>query len=427
MRTDVWVRNPDLCIRECLEVGVTQIAWDRGYLVKKGIDPVRFMDLYYPASREYRTLVVGDSNQGALELRRGFTLERPYKVHPLWEYGEPIDELETILEHLPKDRIVVVTRLPDARTGPGRRFMRTLALLQEEYPNAVLHVHGLYSFRYLFGSGFRSVDIEPRTTAKMGKVYLPNGKEVTFEKAGETPQWLTMLGYTPGDLRVPRNRCMYNIKSALWAGEYYLVNHKFEHKKAIGNPDSGKQATNNAVQVRRIPATLGDKFLCDLCSLKSSCKYFRVGAVCSVPGAEPTDLAKYFKTRDADTIIDGLGSLLALEVERMEEARDAEKIEGKVDPEVTRIINTLFDRAVKLAKLLNPALVKPQFAVNFNQNNTTISAATPQALMAAVVKELEAAGVPRNQITPELVKGVLSTPEEKRARAIEIAASERAG
>lgn len=423
------MRNPDFYIKECLEVGVRNIAWDRGYLVKRSIDPDKFMNVWAPPSYHYRYLVLGDSEQGAIEVDQDTTMARPRRVHPLWEYGDPIAMLEDYLADGDPDEMVVVTRTPISYTTIGRQFFRLLADLQAEYPERKVHVHGLYSYRLMFGVGFRSADVDPRTGAKKGKVYLPNGKEVTYEKAAETPHWVTCLGFSPVDLKVPRNRCMYNIRSAQWAAEYFTVNQKFAHERSHtpGDPDRGTPATSNVIQVHRTTEKLGDKFLCGVCSLQNTCKYFREGAVCSVPGSEPTELSRYFKTRDSDQIIEGLGSLLAVQTERLDEARKREIEDDKVDPEVTKIINTLFDRGVKLAKLVNPALVSPSVSLKFTQNNATITASSPQAMMAAVMKELEAAGVPRDKVTPEMVEAVLAASTGREQAAIDVASAERAG
>ena len=430
MATQVWVRNPDYYIKECLELGVENIAWDRGYLVKRNIDPDKFIDLYYPSTQRYRMLVIGTTDQGASEITRGYSFARPLRVHQVWEYGDPWDLLEEMAEGATPDQMVVVTRLPNASQGLGRRFYRALADLQEEYPKVRFHLHGLYSWRVMFGLGFRSVDIDPRTSAKKGKVYLPMGREMTYEKAAEQPHWITLLGYAPSDLRVARNRCMFNIKSAQWASRNYRENVKFKYKGAHDfDPDAikVKPPVNNAIQVHRQPAIVGDKLLCDACSLQNSCKYFRVGSVCSVPDTEGSGLAAMFRSRDSDTIIEGLGTLLEKETNRLERAMSDEDLSDKIDPEVTKIINTLFDRGVKLAKLVDPRLAAAGAArinVRLNQQNNAITAASPQALMAAVVADLEGRGVPRDQITPEMVKAVLTDPDEVKRRAIDVASAE---
>ena len=77
--------------------------------------------------------------------------------------------------------------------------------------------------------------------------------------------------------------------------------------------------------------------------------------MCSVPGAEPTELAEFFKTRDSDLIIDGLGTLMAAQTRRLERGMADEEDFG-LDPEVTKMMSQLFEQGVKLAKLLNPDL-----------------------------------------------------------------------
>src|SRR5688572_8162866 len=93
--TEVWVRNPDLCIKECLEVGVERIVFDKGLLVNKQIDPERFMQLYYGV-HPYRVIVVGKSEQGAYEFTPETTMQFPNAIYPVWEYGDKIEVLEDL-------------------------------------------------------------------------------------------------------------------------------------------------------------------------------------------------------------------------------------------------------------------------------------------------------------------------------------------
>ena len=428
MAVDVWIRNPSACIRECIEVGMTQIVWDYGYLVKKGIDPDKFMNLYCPSGMDYRVLVVGDPNQGAAEITRGTSWGKPLRVHPLWEYGDDLAILEQHLRESGPDELVVVTRTPIVSTGPGKKFMNLLNDLQLEYRDATIHLHGLYSWKTMFGRDFKSIDMEPRLDAQKGRVRLPNGQQVTYETAQTMPHWLAAVGFNAADLSVPRNRCMYNIESARWAAQYFKVNYKFETRRRYPLPEEGHVLVNDRIKTRMVPSRLGDKFLCDLCSLKPSCKYFRVGSVCSVPDSEASELSRFFKTRDSDTIIAGLGSLLALQTQRLEEGRRNEIEDDTIDNNVTKIVNSIFDRGVKLAKLVDPALAAagaPKFKVALTQNHNTITAANPAALMAAVVNELESRGVTRADITPEMVKELIQVPEIDRKGAIDAVVVEK--
>lgn len=431
MIPEVWVRNPDLCIKECIEEQVDLFVWDRGYISKRAIDPARLLDVYMPMPRVWRTLIIGFDTDDAIELRPGYSETSPWKVHPVWRFGQEMAYLEDVMDDAETER-VVIANVPPAQTGPAKQFYRHLRELQEEHPNVIVHVHGLYSWRVMFGLGFRSVDIEPRETAKKGKVILPPGKEVTYERAAEAPHWVTLLGMRPLDLRVPRNRCMYNIRSAHWAARFFHTDIKYKSNGRVEiDPDAYTNPifTQQRIMTRNMEQPLpGDKFLCDMCSLQLHCRYFRTGSVCSVPDSEPAELAKFFKTRDSDTIIEGLGTLLATQTRRLARALDSEDVDEKVNPEVTKIINTLFDRGVKLAKLVNPALAAAgaaKFTIN-NNSRTAVLAGTPQALMASVVAELEARGIPRDRITPEMVEMLLGKPDEVRSRAIEVVVAERA-
>lgn len=437
MSTEVWFRNPDSYVRELVEVGVGRVAWDRGLLVKKRIDPVKHALVYFGNSVDFRYLLVGE--QGTAELRYGQTLEKPHAVYPTWCYGEDLSLLEEILEQPPgKDLVacndrsippderpvwgqenrVIITDLPPANTGPGRKILSVLKTLQEDYPDSIIHVHGLYGFRTAFGMGFGAADIEPRTTAQKGKVFTPSGKEEKFERLEAHPQWATILGFKPVDLKIPRNRCMYNIKSALWAGENFEKVFNFKTRPTPGSTvdfttpredyepeENGRAMTKNGVVAKE-----GDKFACNTCSLQNECKHFREGAVCSVPGAEPKELATYFKTRDSQLIIDGLGTLMAANTRRLERSMREEEQFGDVSPEVTKMLGQVFDQGIKLAKLVDPNLrggTKVQ--VNVGPGGTaSVSTANPRQLIATAVRELEARGIKRENITEEMIAGLLS-------------------
>jgi len=279
----------------------------------------------------------------------------------------------------------------------------------------------------MFGLGFKSVDIMPRETARLGKVFLPSGKEVTHEYAAAEPHWINLLGMKPHELKVPRSRCMYNIRSALWAAENFTEAIRFRTKGfSHVDPDDPlkRPPRNKQIMVRRNPEQPGDKMLCDICSLQIACKYFRTGAVCIVPDAETTELARYFKNRDSGVIIDGLGTLLATQTRRLEKAMAKEEESKTLSPEVTKIINTLFDRGVKLAKLVDPSLAAAGAPRNNTLNVTQITASTPQELMSQIVNSFAAQGIPADQITQEMIQRVLSDPEGVKQRAIDVASQE---
>lgn len=434
MATEVWTRNPDNYIRECIEVGHFQYAWDRGLVEKKRIDPSRLVELYAPQGVDYRILMVGE--QGTAELRRGHTMKKPFAVYPTWEYGQPLDLLEEMFSHnvgddeaacgdrrlaaderpvLGQEHRVVAIRMPSAGTGPGRSILRTLATLQDEHPDVILHVHGLYSYRQMFGLSYRSVDTDARVLAQKGKVTLPNGKEVTFERAATTPQWIRVLGMAPSDLGIPRNRCMFNIRSALWAAEHFKENFNFAstaHARKRVDSKSAKATVPEVVATGKstgIGGTQGDKFLCDTCSLKDNCKYFREGSVCSLPDSEPSSLASLFRSRDAGHIVDGLAALLGKQVERLERGIETEEAFEELDPAVSKLLNDVFNNGVKLAKLRNPKLNGgPAVGINLNIPPGGLGNARPAELTAAAVRAIESQGIAREDITPEMIQTVLA-------------------
>jgi hypothetical protein len=432
--TEVWFRNPNNYIRELIEVGTSNIVWDRGFVYKRKIDPVKFAKLYsIPA---YRMLLVGD--QGSAEFRPGDELDKPCAVYPTWMYGNPPELLEELMmtnvadvegactdpsvpedlrPHIGQEHRVIVANIPPATTGPSRKFLRHLQELQEEYPDCILHVHGLYSYRLAFGMGYGAADMESRSLAQKGHVMLPNGKDIAHERTVGCSQWVTLLGMSPVELAVPRNRCMYNIRSAMWAGAHWDENIAFKSKgKAEPDTTSAIAPLPTTARVHSGIAQTGDKFHCDTCSLQTTCKYFRSGGVCSIPDSEPASLARMFKTRDSDMIIEGLGTLLAAQTRRLERGIEDEDDMGELDPEVTKIINTLFANGVKLAKLVNPALAggpKVGVFVQGNGAQVGIAGANPKALVSAMVAELEARGISRDKITPDMIAGLVAGPERE--------------
>jgi len=433
MATELFFRNPHNYIRELVECGVGNIAWDRGILVKKRIDPVKHAHTYFGMAIEYRILVVGE--QGTADLRPGDTLDKPTGVYPTWKYGEeqalleemvarPIGEDEKVCSDtslpgderpvLGQEHRVVIIDPPNAGTGPGRRFLVYLKELQEDYPDCIIHVHGLYGFRPAFGMGFRSADISPREAAQHGKIMLPQGREEKYERVQKQVKWVTAMGFKPAELAEPRNRCIYNIKSAIWASQNFAELIKFR------TVNDGAPVDTTSSDVEYVPRETksifnsgapkkqdGDRFACDSCSLTADCKYYRAGAVCSVPGSEPTELAAYFRTRDSATIIEGLGVLLSGQARRVERAAQEEVEYGETDPEVTKMMGQLFDSGVKLAKLVDPAL-RANAAVQVNIGAGGQAAPiNPKQAVAAAFRELELQGFSREQITPDMVAAVL--------------------
>jgi hypothetical protein len=340
--------------------------------------------------------------------------------------GVPADELPV----LGQEHRVVVTGMPPGHTSPGRAFLRTLKELQEDYPDAIVHLHGPYSWNVAFGTGMKSADVEPRTSAAKGRVTLPMGSDMPYEKTFTKAQWTRAVGFEPAELAIPRNRCMFNIKSASWAADNYAELFKFRTRRSrsldidIRTPKRAytKSETKRAINGKTEP-TPADKFICNTCSLMDKCKFFRDGAVCSVPGAEPIPLTQFFGTRDSGLILDGLAILIKSGITRYERGLGDEAVTGELLPEVTKIQTQLFDQGVKLAKLVDPNLRGgPKVEVNVGRGSAVqVNNGNPRQVIAAAIRELEARGVAREDITPEMIQNVFEgmTSPEKVTEAIE--------
>ena len=414
--TEVWIRNPKTCIRECRDVGVRNILWYKPYLITAHIDPDAFIRTFY-GSAPWRCMVVDPGKEEAVI----FTFEKgdernPLSVHPVWSYARRnINHLEEMMRVANgTGGYVVATALPpiERHNGPGKQAVAALAELQADYPKARLHVSNLYSFPSMYGHGFGSSDFDPRTGASKGNIYLPNGMLVhDAYEAERWRNWLRMIGYTPSDLAVPRNRCMLNITSALWAGRYYRVNKAF---RVRGFGSSGEDLVYQRAFFRNHAPQPGDLFYCGSCSMAEHCRFYREGSVCSVPGTEGERLAELFESRDGDRIIEGLGALVGMQAKRISEGMDqeADSPDG-IDPHVSKLIESTFKMGAELGKLIDPNRFNPKAPGVQNNTQINITGGDTKKLTAKVVKALNERGVATADITPEMIERILkSNPDD---------------
>lgn len=420
--TEVWFRNPHNYIRELVEAEAPfRVAWDRGTLVKRRIDPIAHAEVYFGKDTDFDVLAIGP--QGTAHLDANHTLAKPKAVYPTWEFGENFNILEEMvsspigmdpdacmadvpLDERPvvgQDHRVVVTNLPNAQVASSRSFYRHLAELQEEYPECTLHLHGSYSYRVMFGMGFGAADVEPRTDAASGRVVLPNGKTLAYARTVGHIQWINLLGTSVTDLKNPKPRCIFNIKSALWASENWGKEINFASRGSVDvdpdDPNPPTPTTKSHMSKFQVGED-GDKITCDTCSLQDSCKHYRDGAVCSLPSSETSALAKAFNSRDSGKIIDGLGAVLAAQANRVERGMEAEDDLETLDPEVSKNLNSLFANGVKLAKLVDPTLSKPLVQIN-NGKAVQGAALDMKEVTAEIVRRLEAKGIKREDMTDQ--------------------------
>lgn len=448
--TEVWFRNPLLYIKECAERLAPNIVWDRGVARKSRIDANRHIEAYYPTAVDYRILMIG--RQGAAELRRGHTIQNPIAVYPVWEYGTPISHLRRMLENpvgqdvvacsnlnRPRDERpvfdqehrVVITKVPILNEAISRPFYRELSDIQLEFPEAIIHLHGSYSFSTMFGLGYAAADCDPREHAYHGEVILGNGRSVPQEQAGKFQQWVHVLGFSLGDLAVPRNRCMFNMASAEWAGKYWNEASKF--RSMYRNPAEIQAIADAAFAGKPLPpsqtqsylavrakAQPGDRIVCNACSLAKTCKYYREEGVCAVPGTDSASLASHFKTRDSDKIIEGALTALQMQSDRAERAVADEREDEELNKDTTVLLHTVFDDAVKAAKLVNPALAaasatRVNVGVAINQGQP----APMNVLVANAMEALKGEGYDLDDITDEMITAYLVSNNRKQ-HAIEV-------
>jgi hypothetical protein len=367
-------------------------------------------------------------------------------VYPNWKYGDSWSKLEKLvaenyadsgkpIEGAPEgwetvegqEHRVIVNYLPNATTLISREFYLQLAELQAENLHCKIHVHGLYSTRINFAMGFAACDVDVRTDAAMSTVILPNGKKAHLDEFDpvENEYWCRLIGMNYKDLQVPRNRCIWNMRSFSWMSKYFTENVKFNvtgfqhidpEQPFLKRKENGRVFTKNKL----IPLPT-DRFYCNTCSLQTKCKLFRVGMVCSVPGSEPEDLIKLVGSRDPEKLRQSMSTMMEIEAHRIKEARQSETTAGKLDPEVTKMLDRIFIHARDLLKLTDPKL-RPVGAPGLNPGEVVPSlTGTPAQVTAGVITYMKELGVPQEQISPQTVMDIMTSPGEDLKEKIESA------
>jgi hypothetical protein len=433
---EVWWRNPTQYITELKTAMEFRVLFYRDVLVKRSIDPIKFMSLHF-AGQPWG-LMISETNV-TIEYSSE-SPEKPIGVYPTFRYGDSMDDVEEAIAHPVGDndelcsdkRVpiaqryvkgqmhrVVITDLPDVRQGPGRHFLSILRELQIEYPACTIHISGTYAMQYMCRMGFKAWDFDPGQDARYGKIILPTGYQVNVNKQplNAHKKWIDLFGFLPVDMNEPRKRCVFNIRSIRWAADNFakdikpVVRYKPGTEVDTMSPDSeftpiqnNRTFWGNKNPVPRV----GDKFSCNSCSLARECKYYREGSVCTLPDSEARSLASYFNTRDASTILDGLGLLTADTAQRYQQGRQMEISTEMLDPEVTKLGGALERQATRLAQLIDPNLRSSKVQVNVGGTaGISVGEMSPQAWTAKAISVLEDMGFSRKEITKDMIKGVL--------------------
>lgn len=161
-----------------------------------------------------------------------------------------------------------------------------------------------------------------------------------------------------------------------------------------------------------------DAIICDTCSLNYCCVLYRKGGACRVPGSQGSDFAAKFASGDASKIMDGMGQLLEKKalVVGQEFDKATEKKEMP-DKDTMKLASELFKEAAMLAKLKDPNLTRPKTALQVNVGQPPAIGGNGQMEItaqqfSATVREIEAHGIARENITQELVQEYIATNGE---------------
>lgn len=454
---DLWFMQSYRYIDVALEEGVRQFSWHVAPLIKSGREIFSWVRANTAAYGPVRIMLIDHS--GAAEYSSYGRYDKPLAVYPTWDPAEPLDELIDMLENPPgedpklydnenipsefrpvkgqKHRVVIHRITSD----PDKRMFLLLELrdLQKNYPNAEIFIGGAVPFNLVFGMDFKAAEVMPInvsvTDMFTNRVQLPTGKQLANDNIFDRryADWFSLIGVNQFELNSNTERTIACVRSLRWAALHFhnatpfittaggKTSTAWYNKNFVGSEFylvSDKSFVLPASR-RRLMRNLGinpdeyDKFTCDTCILHNACTLYRKGSVCGVKGTDAMALADSFGSRNAEVIIGGLLQIAKRNAERLEDAMAVEQSSGELDPEVTKLGKTLFDQGVKLAKLIDPTLAGgPKVQVNVGvgqggQANVGIQGGDPKQLMATVVAELEAQGIPRSEIDSDMVKGVL--------------------
>lgn len=458
---DLWVRQPMTFLGEALQEGYRNFVWHIGIAMAKRLDPIARLRAGALGYGENTRLMLVDY-AGATEYGLFSSYDKPIAVYPTWTWDEdekllrelcrnPVSENPKFTdsssirpEHRPvkgqKHRVVIHRIANHSSFDPQLRHLMYLVRDLEAEFDVEIFISGLTSFDYLFNWNLSAGDYRPNCMTDNqidARVILPSGKVLRGEdQVGDAryQDWFDLLGITQFEVlnSLLTDRLMFPrfcLRAAQWARRNFELVQPFVGGRRSKMPDdhtldgaffeSSSDAFILPAARRRVMRNIGmevgslDKFMCDTCILQNTCTLYRVNSVCTVKGSDGVALADSFGTRNASRIIDGLSALLQRQAERLEDSMAAEKAD-EPNPDITRQMNSVFANAVKLAKLIDPTLnggpkMQVNIGVGAGGNAQIVASADPRQITSDIVRELEARGIPRDQITGDMVAGYLKT------------------
>lgn len=448
--TELWFRNPMSVMSVAVEESVSRLTFTRMNVHRQRIDPIMYTRQFY-LSTALRPKIMVIGIQGAAEYNLMDRYETPRAVYPVWSgQKDHTDLLYELIENpagesektcndqsvtsglrpvLGQKHRIIIHNMPSVATGTGKDLYNLVSNIQQLYPKVELFVNGTNSYQILFGLGFKSCDIGLADIGDSNnQIFLPNGVKLQRDNIRGLvlwEDWLKTMGFSiedvvKGGLVGSQNRTRLRIRASKWASAYWQDNYRFHKENKNVAPDIDvadkdyvpPQARTVVLRRNKFTRRDAELLLCDRCRVAPGCKAFRTGSICGLKESKVGDLEKFFQSRNAGRIIDGLATLTQLQARRLENSMEKEAEEGEVDPDVTRQLNSLFSNGVKLAQLVDPELKggpKVQVNVGVNGGNAQIVASTnPKEIMSGIVWALEQQGIARENITPAMIEGVLA-------------------
>lgn len=452
MTTDLWLRQPRTYMQEALDEGFTQFTWHVAAALDAKVDVLSWLRSACIGYGNVRVMLV--DHTGASEYSIYDRYDKPAAVYPTWAADEPFEQLIWLVENPVGESTefcfdngiqpdmrpvwgqkhrVVLHRLGGPSLERNGLILR-IRELQLLHPECELFISSPFEYNTLFGMNFKAVDVMPGNVTASGAIfetiYLPTGKQLKMHLAFDRryADWFSLIGWRQDMLTDRRQFLRYNLRALQWAAKNFDKAVPFVSAgdgraggRTIFKPSEMRHVSDTdfilpvgrRIMMRNLglDATELDKFACDTCMLHNACTLYRQGYVCAVKGTEGMALADKFGTRNAQAIVNGLDLLLKKQVERVENSIAEEETSGERNPDLTKDINAVMSNGVKLAKLLDPSLAggpKVQVNVGVHGNaSVAVAAADPKQLVASVVAELEAAGINRDEITSDHIKGML--------------------
>jgi hypothetical protein len=450
-----WVLNPGMNIDTCFDLGVSRFVFtQRTYQFKRNmaIDPRKQID-FYSRGRPWKAMLVEYDGRVSLVFDSKKGWNRPVAVYPSWSYkNNTSDSLRRLCRAYPEpgqivgkfwgdseqyravqgqDKVILIRNPPKDRLQ-WQEMMGFVSNMRR-YHDVRFHFHGGKSMERTVGQSVDAFDHPVTISWVDGEptLLMPNGQiaETNRTVINKHDHWAKLIGESLAEFRRLKDRkekakfaYRFNLKSLIWAERNQEKLYAFQGRRLDDNEVDYESSDADWAPVLRNYrprlVDIGDKWLCDTCTVAHRCPYSRAGAICIVDGTEGQKLSEKFRSRKTTDIIDGISALLGANTERLEKALVTEQAiadetgQYRLSPQVTTLANAIFDRAIQMARLLDPSIAG-QMAngrVNVgivNANAGAVAQATPQEIMAGVANKLEQFGIPLAEATIEQVEAVM--------------------